>query len=171
MQTHPNADPLSLERIATVHPLLRAELRAQYLRISAELPAGLRLRVTQAYRSAARQDALYAKGRTAPGTRVTNAPGGRSMHNYGLAFDIVLLRLEGGTWAADWTVGPEWKQVAAHFRSCGWTWGGDWKSLPDAPHFEKTFGHTWRSLQELPKKTDANGLEYPIFNGQLTIDN
>jgi len=166
VETHPNADPLSLERIATMHPLLRAELRGQYLRISAELPPGTRLRVTQAYRSAAEQDALYARGRTAPGKRVTNAPGGRSMHCYGLAFDIVILRQRaGGSWEADWTVGPEWKRAAAHFKSHGWTWGGDWRSLPDAPHFERAFGHTWQSLQGLPKKRDGNGLEYPVING------
>jgi len=158
------ADPISLERIKTVHPLLRGELRGQYLEINAAMPENARLRVTQAYRSAARQDALWAKGRTAPGPRVTNAPGGRSMHNYGLAFDIVLLRNAGGTWAADWNVGPEWRRAADFLKRHGWAWGGDWKSFPDPPHFEKTHGRTWQALQKLPKERDANGLEYPVIN-------
>lgn len=38
-------------------------------------------------RSFVDQDALYAKGRTTPGPVVTNARGGLSFHNYGLASD------------------------------------------------------------------------------------
>lgn len=34
------------------------------------------------------QDALYAKGRTAPGGIVTNARGGYSLHNFGIAVDF-----------------------------------------------------------------------------------
>ena len=36
------------------------------------------------------QDKLYAQGRTKPGQIVTNARGGDSLHNYGLAADYVL---------------------------------------------------------------------------------
>jgi len=159
------ADPISLERIKTMHPLLRTELRGQYLAANAALPENARLRLTATYRTAAEQDALWAKGRTAPGRRATNARAWQSVHCYGLAFDIVLLRNAGGTWTADWTVGPEWRGVAAHFKDRGWEWGGDWKSFPDPPHFQKTFGRTWQDLQKLPKKRDENGTEYPIING------
>lgn len=44
--------------------------------------------VTEGYRSGARQDQLYAQGRTRPGEIVTNAKAGQSAHNYGLAVDI-----------------------------------------------------------------------------------
>jgi len=147
-----------------MHPLLREELRGQYLEANAALPPGTMLRLTATHRTAAGQDALWAKGRTAPGKRVTNARGGQSMHNYGLAFDIVLLRLAGGIWTADWNVGPDWKRVAAHFKAHGWAWGGDWTSFPDPPHFEKTHGRTWQALQGMPKKRDENGIEYPLIN-------
>jgi len=40
-------------------------------------------------------------------------------------------------------------EVVNILKSHGWVWGGDWKSFKDAPHFEKTFGHTWKTL--LPK--------------------
>lgn len=40
------------------------------------------------FRSGAVQDALYAQGRTTPGPIVTNAKGGQSAHNYGLAIDV-----------------------------------------------------------------------------------
>lgn len=41
-----------------------------------------------------------------------------------------------------------WMNVVKFFKSKGWTWGGDWKSFKDAPHFEKTFGHTWLTLSK-----------------------
>ena len=44
--------------------------------------------VTDPYRTKAEQDSLYAQGRTAPGEIVTNAKGGDSYHNYGLAADL-----------------------------------------------------------------------------------
>src|SRR5215207_9435814 len=44
---------------------------------------GYTYKVTSAYRSNAEQDALYAQGRTKPGSKVTNARGGQSKHNPG----------------------------------------------------------------------------------------
>ncbi len=43
---------------------------------------------TLGYRTFAAQDALYAKGRTMPGPKVTAAKGGESAHCYGLAIDF-----------------------------------------------------------------------------------
>jgi len=49
------------------------------------------LKLISGLRTYEEQDALYAQGRTAPGPKVTNAPGGHSNHNFGLAFDMVFL--------------------------------------------------------------------------------
>jgi len=49
---------------------------------------GVPIKITSAFRSIAEQDALYAQGRTKPGSIVTNAKGGQSLHNYGVAFDV-----------------------------------------------------------------------------------
>ena len=49
---------------------------------------GYRLDITSGFRSVADQNTLYAQGRTQPGNIVTNARGGRSLHNYGLAVDV-----------------------------------------------------------------------------------
>ena len=93
---------------------------------------GLEVLVTETVRDLEYQAALYAQGRTAPGSIVTNQkiP---SFHweKVGLAFDI-----------AKNVKGHEYDD-AEFFRKCGaigkkmgFTWGGDWKSLPDSPHFQ-----------------------------------
>ena len=97
------------------------------------------------------QNALYAKGRTTPGPIVTKAKGGSSFHNYGLAFDICWLIEQGdGTYVYDptksWNFGPNYKKVVELLKAAGYIWGGDFKSIKDTPHFEKTFGFSWREL-------------------------
>ena len=45
--------------------------------------------VISGYRNHKEQDALYAQGRSTPGKKVTNARGGFSAHNWGIAVDVV----------------------------------------------------------------------------------
>ena len=51
---------------------------------------GLKIKIGETLRTTAEQDALYAQGRTKPGTIVTNAKGSSysSYHQWGVAFDI-----------------------------------------------------------------------------------
>ncbi|MED0738884.1 M15 family metallopeptidase, partial [Aneurinibacillus thermoaerophilus] len=56
---------------------------------------GIYVLITQGYRSIAEQNELYAQGRTKPGKIVTNAKGGTSYHNYGLALDFALYTPDG----------------------------------------------------------------------------
>ena len=95
---------------------------------------GFDILVTQGYRTIAYQNSLYAIGRTLPGTIITDAKGGYSAHNYGLAFDICGLVHGAATYDLDWN------KLGALGKSVGLTWGGDWVSFPDRPHFEYTFG-------------------------------
>lgn len=99
---------------------------------------GLDILITDGLRTYAEQNELYAKGRTKPGNIVTNAKAGESYHNFGLAFDMVVIK--GGK--AVWSVGPEWRRFAAIAKSKGFKWGGDWTSFKDYPHFEMTGGLT-----------------------------
>lgn len=148
------ADKITLDRINLMHPKVRKELLEDYLTINTKLPKGVRLRFTQTLRTIAEQNDIYAQGRTKPGKIVSNAKGGQSIHNYGLAFDIVLLYDKDGNGSletASWEENTHWKNVVSFFKSKGWFWGGDFKSIKDSPHFEKTFGHTWQSLQRLSK--------------------
>jgi len=97
---------------------------------------GLDILITQGLRTYAEQDALYAQGRTKPGKIVTNARGGQSYHNFGLAFDYVLI--ENGK--AVWEVNSKWKRFASICKAKGFEWGGDWKSFKDYPHLQMTGG-------------------------------
>ncbi|BAU28237.1 peptidoglycan L-alanyl-D-glutamate endopeptidase CwlK [Aneurinibacillus soli] len=107
---------------------------------------GIYVLITQGYRSIAEQNDLYAQGRTKPGKIVTNARGGQSYHNYGLAIDFVLYTKDGKdvTWDDS---SAEWKQVVRVFKSKEFAWGGDFRTFKDTPHFEMTFGYTYSQLQ------------------------
>lgn len=82
------------------------------------------------------QDALYAKGRTAPGSIVTRAKGGFSNHNFGIAMDFGVFR--GKSYLDDTNTDlalQVHRACAVHARKLGFDWGGDWP-MKDDPHFE-----------------------------------
>ncbi|WP_069686482.1 M15 family metallopeptidase [Oceanobacillus sp. E9] len=106
---------------------------------------GIRVQISEGFRSYARQNQLYAQGRTASGNVVTNAKGGQSYHNFGLAVDYFLVSKDGNT--ALWKVNNEWKRVAAIAKSLGFEWGGDWKSFKDYPHLQMTGGLSLSQLR------------------------
>jgi hypothetical protein len=130
---------LNEQRLVQVHSILAIRARCM---IELCAYAGIAVLVTQGLRTWEEQDALYAKGRTVPpiGKKhiVTKAKGGQSYHNFGLAFDIVVLDSLG---KADWDADhPGWKQAGEFGKSVGLEWGGDWKSFKDLPHFQYTGG-------------------------------
>ena len=147
-------DKLTIDRIKLAHPNIRKELEQYYIECNNLLPKGVRLRFAYVYRSNKEQDALFNQR-----PKVTNAKGGQSIHNYGLALDIVILRDKdnNGTFESiDWDINSEYfKTVVAYFKSKGYEWGGDWKTFKDYPHFQKSFGYTW---QQLKKKVDSNDI-------------
>jgi hypothetical protein len=136
--TNPTAK-LNEERLRGLCPSLVTRARAM-LDLCAQ--AGLAILVTQGLRTWEEQDKLYAIGRTVSpigkNNVVTNAKGGQSYHNFGLAFDIVVLDSVG---KADWdTNHPGWNSAARIGKSLGLDWGGDFKSLKDLPHYQYTGG-------------------------------
>lgn len=114
--------------IATLHP--RVQPLAQNL-VSAAADNGINIIVTSGTRTYEEQDALYEQGRTLEGDIVTNARGGHSNHNFGLAFDVTIF--DGTSPAFE---SPRYKVVGALGKAIGLSWGGDWTSIPDEPHFE-----------------------------------
>lgn len=93
---------------------------------------GIKIKILDTYRSNAEQDMLYAKGRTTPGAKVTNAKGGQSFHNYKIAFDFCILDVKGGIlWDS-----PKYDAVGEIGAKLGLTWGGNFHSIKDRPHFQ-----------------------------------
>jgi peptidoglycan L-alanyl-D-glutamate endopeptidase CwlK len=150
-------DSITLQRIKLAHPSIREKLLKDYTDANNLLGKGARLRLAHVYRTNAEQDALFNKK-----PKVTNAKGGQSIHNYGLAFDIVMLYDQDGNGTfetASWNMLrdfdkdgiADWKQVTNLFKSRGWENGGDWKKFKDYPHFQlkKPDGtsYSWRELK------------------------
>lgn len=105
---------------------------------------GIPIRITQGYRSKAEQDALYAQGRTKPGNKVTNARGGYSMHNWGVAIDYC--RNDGKAPFDD--SDGFFTKVGKVGMSLGLEWGGQWRSIKDKPHFQlPDWGSTTENLR------------------------
>lgn len=147
-------------RLRGLHPQVAAATRKL---IELAYKEGIYVLIAQGYRSKEEQDELYKIGRT-PGDKrkpVTNARGGYSYHNYGLAVDYCLLTPDGKQ--AIWKVDDKWRRVAQIAKTLGFEWGGDWKSFPDYPHLQMTFGLSIKDLlagkhPPMPKpaaKTDA----------------
>lgn len=145
-------DAVTLKRIQLLHPALRDEVSDIYAEIDERLTGNASCRFTHTLRTFKEQDELYAIGRTKPGRIVTNARGGRSYHNYGLAIDIVLLVGGGVSWDIstdfDNDGKSDWIEVVQVFKEYGWEWGGEWR-FKDNPHFQKTFN---LSIAELHKR-------------------
>jgi peptidoglycan L-alanyl-D-glutamate endopeptidase CwlK len=130
----------SQKALAQVHPTVRLKTNALIKLLAAN---GLYFAAFMGLRTIEEQDALYAKGRTTPGNRVTNARGGQSWHNFGLAVDLV----EDGDpdkvgvqW--DWSNTADYLRIGDFAKMVGLDWGGFWKSLKDYPHVELTMGLT-----------------------------
>ena len=143
-------DIVTERRIALLHPLIRDKAREFINRAEKEL--GIKLRITSALRTWAEQESLYAKGRTMPGKVVTNAKPGQSLHNYGLAIDVVEIRNGKPVWT-----NPNWKKIGELGKRLGFAWGGDFKTITDLPHFEMRFGKTLSELKELYASGQRDG--------------
>lgn len=154
-------DTKTIERIALMHPKLREEVYSIYADILNELSGKAFCRFTNTLRTFAEQRELFAQGRTKPGKIITKAREGFSYHNYGLAIDIVLIDGKNASWDVkkdfDGDGKSDWIEVVQIFKEYGWEWGGDWRFY-DAPHFQKTLGHSVRSLYNmyLSGKVDEN---------------
>lgn len=146
-----------------LHPYVKAKAEELIANANKRLTGNYKIMITQGLRTKAAQNDLYAQGRTqaqlnAVGLsnvkakpsmdKVTNARGGFSMHNYGLAIDFALRSVDGKdvTWAMnkdfDGDGKADWMEVVEEAKKLGFEWGGDWKSFKDYPHFQMTAGLT-----------------------------
>lgn len=176
----------SIERLNKLHPKIRQIAINAYNEAVKNTPKGVHPFIDQTLRTFAESDKLFNQphdGKDNDGDgkideadeKVTNAPGGSSYHNYGLALDFHL-QIDGHKPFDVWPDNPEkdknWMIVVNTFKKYGFKWGADWdgdgktraqgdkdEKLVDAPHFEMTLGHHWKDLLSLYKagKVDENG--------------
>jgi peptidoglycan LD-endopeptidase CwlK len=143
-------EAISEQRLSSGNQTLATKVRAAHDELFFKTGNGFR--VAECMRSFADSDADYAKGRTAPGPVITNASGGHSWHNFGLAVDVYPF-VAGDAGNLDWNAtDPKFKLMVDSLKAQGLVWGGDWTSIKDYPHFQ---------LAEIPvSPTDADREAY-----------
>jgi peptidoglycan L-alanyl-D-glutamate endopeptidase CwlK len=119
-------------------PEVAAKVRAW---VAACAARGVEVLVYCTYRSADEQAELYARGRTKPGRRVTNAPAWSSWHNHRRAADAVPLRSGKPLWRYD-ADDVEWQVYAEEAKRAGLEWAGTWKKFREFDHVQDTGGLT-----------------------------
>ena len=94
---------------------------------------GIKLFVTEGWRSVERQWWLYAQGRTRKGPVVSYRDGAnsKSMHQSGKAADIAFR----GARLYPPGDSPAWKLLASSAKAHGLEWGGTWR-FKDLPHLQ-----------------------------------
>lgn len=127
-----------------------AKKRDRLVEFSAE--KGIKIIITEEFRSFEEQDQLYSKGRTEDGEIVTYAKGGESYHNFGLAIDFAILTIDGNviwdmTYDGNDNGKRDWIEVVDIAKSLGFEWGGDWQQFKDYPHLQMDFGLSIQELQ------------------------
>jgi peptidoglycan L-alanyl-D-glutamate endopeptidase CwlK len=144
-------EKITEDRINKLHPKVREEVRDLINKANAALTSHSQIRIVQGLRTFEEQNALYLKR-----PKVTNAKGGQSYHNYGLAIDFCLI-IDGKEviWNTskdfDGDQIADWLEVVQIFVKAGWYWG---KAFNDLPHLEKTFGLNWRDMLKKYKASD-----------------
>lgn len=171
----------SENRLKKVHPELARRVRMVIENLA---KAGMQVEVVQGLRTIAEQDALFAQGRSKPGRVVTNARGGQSNHNYGLAVDVVPFANSKPNWNAPNSI---WIAIGGEAEKLGLEWGGNWKKFLDRPHiqlpgltikqcfalFKKggldaVWAEATRLLQKSPTATVGGGTTPPTPGGTPT---
>lgn len=131
-------DARTLKSIATLDPKAQASFTRFALGAkAAAMEHGCDYIMISGNRSWKEQDALYAKGRTLPGKKVTNARGGYSNHNFGIAGDFGVFRH--GAYLDETeprTAERVHRACAVNAEACGLEWGGHWQNFQDLPHYE-----------------------------------
>ena len=163
-------DKITLERINEAHPKIRTILKEKYIEANNKLGKGCRLRFSYIYRSPEEQHAIFLQR-----PKVSNADSWQSIHNYALAFDIVLLydkdgdgKFEEVSWDMkrdqDKDGMSDWLEVTKVFIDAGFTNGFLSKGKKwDFPHFQMDFGLSWRQMKS---KIDSGNYTEEIQNNK-----
>ncbi|RFS24695.1 peptidase M15 [Chitinophaga silvatica] len=141
-------DPRSESNIVTLIP--KAQILARQV-LKAFTTTGSDVRIISGTRTYAEQDMIYKQGRFGNKLpKVTNARGGQSNHNFGLAWDIGLF--ESGAYI---TTDTKYKALAAKVLPLfpDLLWGGNWVTFKDNPHYQlKAVSDSVTKLRDLFEK-------------------
>ena len=142
-------DARTIKNLATLDPKARLIFQgfAQEAALIAE-ELGCEYRGISGHRSWEEQDRLFTQR-----PKVTNAAGGYSNHNFGIAMDFGVFR---GRVYLD-SANPQLaekvhKAVAMIACRHGLEWGGDWPKFRDFPHFEIETGLSMKQKRNVYKK-------------------
>lgn len=130
-------DPVSIQRIALLHPKIIPRMTA-FINDTEALTNSV-WRIVQGFRTWNEQTILYNQGRTTPGEIVTYSPAGASYHCYGCAADVVELINGVPNWHFDYS---KLRLIAQKYSL---QMGLDFPH-PDYDHFEDKFGIGWREM-------------------------
>ena len=128
--------------LAKIHPIVRGALVDLLAALETE---SLPFKVFEAFRTPERQAWLYAQGRSRPGDKVTKAMPWQSMHQYGLAADLVL------------------------FVDGKWSWGGEARMWDRMHVLAKQRGLQYLSF-ETPHVEIVNADWQAYLNGNFPAD-
>ncbi len=144
-------DKRSEDNIATLQIPAQRLARLLLKTVQAE---GMDVRIISGNRTYAEQDLLYAIGRTIETERkpVTNAEGGESNHNFGIAWDIGVFKDKQYL-----TNSKPYEEAAELVKAKAVVlkeleqleWGGDWKSFSDTPHYQLSTGKSIKEVRKL----------------------
>lgn len=155
-------DTRTAKNIESLHPNARDWAKAFLLAVDAAdvLPPGHTVRIISGNRTWAEQDELYAQGRTKNPNlpTVTNARGGQSNHNFGIAFDVGVFKGEKYLGAS-----PLYAALGPIGEGIGLEWGGHWKSRIDQPHYQVKTGLKPSDLRALMLR--GKPLPVPEYGG------
>jgi peptidoglycan L-alanyl-D-glutamate endopeptidase CwlK len=137
--------------IATLLP--NAQIQARKFMLVAK-DFRLTVKLIGGTRSYAEQDDLYKKR-----PKVTNAKGGQSNHNFGIAWDIGIFsgnRYYTGATSAEEKAYDDLSKLIMPTLGDKLSWGGNWKSFKDKPHYEMT---TNKSISQVRALFEAGKLK------------
>ncbi|MDP2934406.1 MAG: M15 family metallopeptidase [bacterium] len=122
-----NAEPKKVPMPTEINANFLTQIKECFIPITAVY--GYTLRISSGFRTVAEQDQLYNQGRTVNGHIVTEAQGGKSIHNFGFAVDIV------DRWK-EYDI--DWEKIGRMAEYCGLEHGDE----GDISHFEIRDGLT-----------------------------
>ena len=126
------------EEIKKLHPDIRKQV-AEFINDANR--QGYKIKITSAYRTFQQQNKMLANG-------ASKASGGRSYHNYGIAFDVVENPHGAIPFGFDARYPKSrWHDIGRIGKQHGFEWGGEFRSFFDGPHFQVP-NQNWRKLKE-----------------------